>query len=104
MKRIALSMAALALGAGSLAAQHAGQFEAGAFGSFTRYDPAFGLANKIGGGVRLGYLFTDNAVHGGAGIRLFLTNRIALRVEGRALYTPKTQYTSGSTTATHYVG
>src|SRR6266851_8455169 len=170
MKRIALSMAALALGAGSLAAQHAGQFEAGAFGSFTRYDPAFGLANKIGGGVRLGYLFgaalgiegdvlfqpeygvtppsgtpitlqpligsaslvfnvlhgdrlmlyalggyslldfgtrapyrfTDNAVHGGAGIRLFLTERVALRLEGRAIYTVGTKSTFSSNPK-HYV-
>jgi OmpA-OmpF porin, OOP family len=171
MRRIALSMATLALAAPGLAAQHASQFEAGAFAAYTHYDPAFALANKLGGGVRLGYMFgaafgiegdvlfqpeygvtppsgtpitlepligsaslvfnvlhgdrlmvyalggyslldfgtrapyrfTDNAVHGGGGIRLFLTNRVAVRVEGRALYTPKTQYTSGATTATHYV-
>src|SRR3989449_7625962 len=36
--------------------QHAGQVEVGAFGSYTRYDATFGLARKIGGGVRLGYL------------------------------------------------
>src|SRR5260370_17210918 len=29
-----------------LAAQHAGQWEAGAFSSYTSYDPAFGLAQK----------------------------------------------------------
>ena len=39
-------------------AQHAHQFEIGAFGSFTRYDRAFGLDNKIGGGGRLGYFFS----------------------------------------------
>ena len=164
-------LTALLLAGGTAAAQHAGQFEVGAFGSYTRYDPAFGLARKVGGGVRLGYLvgevvgiegdllfqpeytvsplgtpttlepligsaslvvnalhsdrlmvyalggytvldfgnrapyrFTDNAVHGGVGARLFLSNRIALRLEGRAIYSPKTQSTFGPTTATHYVG
>src|SRR2546430_5748665 len=38
---------------------HASQFEAGAFGSYTRYDAAFGLANKLGGGGRLGYFLGD---------------------------------------------
>ncbi|OLD74036.1 MAG: hypothetical protein AUF61_00305 [Chloroflexi bacterium 13_1_20CM_66_33] len=172
MRRIAPLAAALALAGGSLAAQHAGQFEAGAFGSYTRYDPSFGLTNKPGGGVRLGYLvgdlvaiegevlfqpqytvsppsgtpttlqpliggaslllnavrasrlmvyvlggysvldfgtrapyhFTDNAVHGGAGVRLFLSERIALRLEGRAIYSPSSQSHPASTTATHYVG
>ena len=54
--RIGLLAVGLALRAGPLAAQHAGQFEVGAFGSYTRYDPAFGLSEKIGGGARLGYL------------------------------------------------
>jgi outer membrane protein OmpA-like peptidoglycan-associated protein len=164
-------LAALMLAVGNLAAQHAGQVEVGAFGSYTRYDRNFGLAEKIGGGVRIGYLFgdvvgvegdllfqpeytvfsggtsttlepligsaslvinalhashfmvyvlggysvldfgtrapyrfTDNAAHGGAGVRLFLTNRIALRVEGRAIYSPSTQSAFGSKTATHYLG
>src|SRR5690349_15476460 len=151
--RIGLVAAVLALGAGRLIAQHAGQFEVGAFGSYTKYDPTFGLPTKIGGGARLGYLFgnvlgvegdllfqqeynvvpasgtpqslqpligsaslvvnalhterlmvyvlggytvldfgtrapykfTDNAAHAGGGVRLFLTNRIALRVEGREI-------------------
>ena len=171
MRRFGLLAPLLALAVGSLAAQRTGQFEAGAFGSYTRYDPTFGLARKIGGGVRLGYSigdvvgvegdvlfqpaytvsptgtattlqpliasaslvvnalhvsrlmlyvlggytvldfgtrapyrFTDNAAHGGAGVRLFLTNRIALRVEGRAVYSPNTQSTFGPKTAKHYVG
>src|SRR6266700_2533569 len=170
MRRFGLVVALMGLPVGKLAAQHAGQFEAGAFSSYTRYDPAFGLAEKVGGGVRLGYLFgdlvgiegdvlfqpqctvsplgtpitlepligsasvvvnvlhashwmlyalggysvldfgtrdpyhfTDNAAHAAAGVRLFLSNRIALRLEGRAVYSPKTQYTLGSATATHYV-
>ncbi len=171
MRRLGVLVAWLAMHGGQLAAQHAGQFEVGAFGSYTRYDDAFGLANKLGGGARLGYLlgnvvgiegdilfqpeytvspggtpttlqpliasaslvfnvvhasrlmlyalggyslldfgtrapysFTDNAAHGGAGVRLFLTNRIAVRVEGRAIYSPSTQATFGPKTATHYVG
>src|SRR5690348_8459787 len=151
MRRFGLLAAVLTLAAGRLAAQHAGQVEVGAFGSYTRYDATFGLAHKIGGGVRMGYLlgsivgveadvlfqpeytvtppggatstlepligsaslvinavhanrlmvyvlggyslldfgtrapyrFTDNGAHGGAGVRLFLSDRIALRVEGR---------------------
>src|SRR5260370_40951426 len=42
-----------------LAAQHAGQWEAGAFSSYTSYDPAFGLAQKVGAGIRVGYLVGD---------------------------------------------
>jgi len=141
------------------AAQHAHQFEIGAFGSFTRYDQAFSLDNQIGGGGRLGYFFSpavgieldvgfqqpspkgggatagltlgggslvfnfgneknlfyilggysrlsfadnpaytfnDNAVHGGIGDRIFLGERVALRIEGRALYSPNTNYPSGT--------
>src|SRR6266480_1133927 len=172
MRRFGLLAAVVTLAAGRLAAQHAGQVEVGAFGSYTRYDATFGLAHKIGGGVRMGYLlgsivgveadvlfqpsytvtppggttstlepligsasvvinavhanrlmvyvlggyslldfgtrapyrFTDNGVHGGAGVRLFLTERIALRVEGRAIYSPSTQSTFGPKTATHFLG
>src|SRR6266581_3181985 len=171
MRRFALLAAGLTLAAGSLPAQHAGQVEVGAFGSYTRYDATFGLARKIGGGVRMGYFlgsivgvegdilfqpeytvsssgtpttlepligslslvinavrasrlmayvlggyslldfgtrapyyFTDNGAHGGVGVRLFLTERVALRVEGRAIYSPSTQSTFGPKTATHYVG
>ncbi|HYK81638.1 MAG TPA: OmpA family protein [Gemmatimonadales bacterium] len=172
MTRCGLLMAGLALAVGPLAAQHAGQFEVGAFGSFTRYAPAFGLANKPGGGARLGYLlgdmvgvegdvlfqapytvvvvpggatttlepliasaslmvdllrasrlgvyalggyslldfgtrapynFTDHAAHAGAGARLFLSDRIAARVEGRALFTLKSQSAFGASNPTHYV-
>src|SRR5213596_1247390 len=171
MRRFGLLAAVLTLAAGRLAAQHAGQVEVGAFGSYTRYDATFGLAHKIGGGVRMGYLlgsivgveadvlfqpeytvtppgattstlepligsaslvinavhanrlmvyvlggyslldfgtrapyrFTDNGAHGGAGMRLFLTERIALRAEGRVIYSPSTRSTFGPKTATHYV-
>src|SRR5437879_13542788 len=59
MRRTAVLAALLALPWGRLQAQHAGQFEAGAFGGYTRYDAALGLANKLGGGGRLGYFFGD---------------------------------------------
>src|SRR3989454_1192446 len=59
MRTLTTALAALLAGAGvsALPAQHAHQFELGAFGSSTRYDRAFGLENQLGGGARLGYLF-----------------------------------------------
>src|SRR5207237_9345281 len=50
-------------------------------------------------GTRAPYRFTDNALHGGAGIRLFLTNRTALRAEARALGSPSTESQSGAQSA-----
>jgi outer membrane protein OmpA-like peptidoglycan-associated protein len=147
-------------------AQHTHQFEIGAFGSFTRYDRAFGLDNQIGGGGRLGYFlspaigvefdlgyqqptprngganaalslssgslvlnmgnehnlfyilggytrlrfgdnvsygFTDNGFHGAIGDRMFFGERVALRIEGRAIYSPSTSF-SGGNWAGHIVG
>jgi outer membrane protein OmpA-like peptidoglycan-associated protein len=49
------------------------------------------------------YTFDDNAVHGGIGDRIFLGERVALRLEGRALYAPNTNY-PGGTWAGHIVG
>jgi outer membrane protein OmpA-like peptidoglycan-associated protein len=159
---------AMALGASTLAAQYERRYEVGLFGSYTKYDQAFGLANKIGGGVRFGYAlgpalslevealfqppynippsteiepvigsgslvfnalnrdrlafyvlagysrldfgstnpyrFTDGGVHAGAGVRFFLGNRVALRIEGRGIYTPTTSSTFGPKSATHMVG
>src|SRR2546422_10227386 len=59
MRTLTTVLAALLAGAGvsALPAQHAHQFELGAFGSYTRYDRALGLDNQLGGGLRLGYLF-----------------------------------------------
>src|SRR5437762_11325578 len=61
MRTLTTALAALLAGAGvsALPAQHAHQFELGAFGSYTRYDRAFGLEDRAGGGARLGYFFTD---------------------------------------------
>src|SRR5437773_10050368 len=59
MRTLTTALAALLAGAGvsALPAQHAHQFELGAFGSYTRYDRALGLDNQLGGGARLGYFF-----------------------------------------------
>jgi hypothetical protein len=42
------------------------------------------------------YDFTENMVNGGIGARLFLSKRLALRLDGRAMYTPTTQYPFGT--------
>src|SRR3989442_13595728 len=157
---------ALTCGVGRLGAQRAHQFELGALGSFTRYDRAFGLEDRVGGGARLGYFFTDvvgaeldvgyqdlsprtgsasptlalggaslilnfgsprqlfyilggysrldfektapyrftdDAVHGAIGDRLFLGDRAALRLEGRAIYAPNIGF-AAALWAGHLVG
>src|SRR6266705_1308588 len=170
MRTLTTALAALLAGAGvsALPAQHAHQFEFGAFGSYTRYDRALGLDNQLGGGARLGYFFgrvvgaeldigyvepnatsgvataelthgsgslvlnvaaggrhllymlggytrldfektppyrfTDNAVHGALGDRVFLGSRAALRLEVRAIYAPSTHASFGSGWAGHVVG
>ena len=148
------------------AGQHTHQFEFGAFGSFTRYDRAFGLDNQIGGGGRFGYFFspaisaevefgyaqpapriggsnaalalgsaslvlnvgnesnlfyilggysrlqfgdspgysfTDNGVHGAIGDRMFVGERLAIRIEARAIYSPSSGF-AGDNWAGHIVG
>src|SRR3989441_166152 len=170
MRTLTTALAALLAGAGvsALPAQHAHQFEPGAFGSYPRYDRAFGLENQLGGGARLGYFFgrvvgaeldigyvepnatsgvataelthgsgslvlnvaggerhllyilggytrldfektppyrfTDNAVHGALGDRVFLGSRAALRLEVRAIYAPSTHASFASGWAGHVVG
>src|SRR3989441_760406 len=170
MRTLTTALARLPASAGvrTLPAQHAHQFELGAFGSYTRYDRAFGLDNQFGGGARVGYFFgrvvgaeldigyvepnatsgvvtaelthgsgslvlnvaagerhllyilggytrldfektppyrfTDNAVHGALGDRLFLGSRAALRLEVRAIYAPSTHGSFGSGWAGHVVG
>lgn len=49
------------------------------------------------------YAFTDNGFHGGIGDRIFLGDRLALRIEGRAIYSPSTGF-SGGDWAGHIVG
>ena len=50
-----------------------------------------------------GYSFPDNAVHGAIGDRIFLGDRLALRIEGRAIYAPSTRFATGNW-AGHIVG
>jgi outer membrane protein OmpA-like peptidoglycan-associated protein len=47
-------------------------------------------------GDRPGFNFADNAVHGAIGDRLFFSDRVALRLEGRAIYAPSTRFSSGN--------
>src|SRR6266540_4090554 len=49
------------------------------------------------------YSFTDNGFHGGIGDRMFFGDRVAVRIEGRAIYSPKTGFSSGNW-AGHIVG
>src|SRR2546425_693947 len=50
------------------------------------------------------YTFTDHAVHGAIGDRIFFGDRVALRVEGRAIYSPSSGFTGTSSWAGHIVG
>jgi outer membrane protein OmpA-like peptidoglycan-associated protein len=50
------------------------------------------------------YRFTDNALHAGVGHRVMVLPRVALRVEGRAVYAPATQSPFSSAWAGHLVG
>lgn len=59
MRVVTLIGVLLAGGAATLSAQHAHQVEFGGFGSYTRYDRAFGLDNQFGGGGRLGFFLND---------------------------------------------
>lgn len=59
MRAVVMVTLATLGGTMSLRAQHGTAYEFGVFGSYTRYDAAFGLPNRVGGGVRLGYLFGE---------------------------------------------
>ena len=50
------------------------------------------------------YRFTDNAIHGALGDRIFLGDRVAMRLEVRALYAPSTKAAFGPDWAGHVVG
>lgn len=58
MRRFAPIVVMLAVGSSSLAAQYDRRYEVGLFGAFTKYDKAFGLEDKLGGGVRFAYAVT----------------------------------------------
>jgi len=167
VRRLAAAFIVLAfVGGHRLAAQYDRRYEVGLFGAFTKYDKTFGLANKIGGGVRFSYAvtpmiglevealfqspqdvtastqiepmigagslvintlnasrmtvyvlggysrldfgatnpyrFTDGGFHAGAGTKMYMSSRVALRFEARAIFTPQSN-SSFAQNATHLV-
>jgi len=161
MKRLVQLLAGVvgvAIAVSPAAAQRSDNLEFSGFGSVWRFDRAFDLATRPGGGVRVGYNlsdrvglevvgdyvktfnrttladvsvqalsanlvltfpmgkrstvyatggvtraifglpydFTENMVDGGVGARMFLGRRVALRVDGRAMYTPNTKLPGGT--------
>lgn len=58
MRTLAAILVVLTLGTTTLAAQYDRRYEVGLFGAFTKYDNAFQLSNKLGGGVRFAYALT----------------------------------------------
>jgi outer membrane protein OmpA-like peptidoglycan-associated protein len=58
VRTLAAGLLVLAFGTSTLAAQYDRRYEVGMFGAFTKYDKAFGLTDKVGGGVRFAYALT----------------------------------------------
>src|SRR2546427_258187 len=168
MRRLITLGAALALSATPLAGQRTHSYEFSAFGAWTKYDKAFNLANKVGGGARFGYFFgevvgieadvvlqpdyaigasattepligaaslifniptgdrmalyvlggysrldfgntspyhfVDGGIHGAVGDHVFLSQKLALRLEARMIYTSHTTASFASGAVTHIVG
>jgi outer membrane protein OmpA-like peptidoglycan-associated protein len=86
--------ATLALGSGSLVLN---------FGGARNLFYLLGGFTRLAFGDNAAYRFTDNAVHGGLGDRIFLGERVAVRLEGRAIYAPKTGFPT-TKWAGHIVG
>jgi outer membrane protein OmpA-like peptidoglycan-associated protein len=86
--------ATLALGGASLVLN---------FGSERNLFYILGGYSRLDFGKAAPYRFTDNGVHGALGDRIFLGDRVALRLEGRAIYAPSTGF-PGGTWAGHIVG
>jgi hypothetical protein len=59
MRVLTIVGVALLSGVAGLSAQHGHQLEFGGFGTYTRYDPVFGIDRQFGGGGRLGYFLSD---------------------------------------------
>ena len=58
MRKLAPILVVMTLTATRLEAQYDRRYEVGIFGAFTKYDKAFNLADKPGGGVRFAYALT----------------------------------------------
>lgn len=59
MRVLTIVALALVIGVAGLSAQHGHQVEFGGFGTYTRYDPLYGVKSQLGGGGRLGYFLGD---------------------------------------------
>src|SRR3989454_12762480 len=75
MRVLSMLGTVLACGATVLSAQRSHRIEFGGFGTYTRYDPIFGLERQVGGRGRL---------------VVFLTNNIGLKADGSATKAPPT--------------
>src|SRR5256886_9833921 len=60
MRVLSMLGTVLACGATALSAERSHRIELGGFGTYTRYDPVFGLERQFGGGGRLGFFLTNN--------------------------------------------
>src|SRR2546428_7508471 len=60
MRVLSMLGTVLACGATALSAQRSHRVELGGFGTYTRYDPIFGLERQFGGGGRLGFFLSHN--------------------------------------------
>jgi outer membrane protein OmpA-like peptidoglycan-associated protein len=86
--------AGLTLGSGSLVLN---------FGNERNLFYILGGYTRLNWGENAAYSFTDNGFHGAIGDRIFFGERVALRVEGRAIYSPSTGFPAADW-AGHIVG
>jgi outer membrane protein OmpA-like peptidoglycan-associated protein/opacity protein-like surface antigen len=73
------------------------------FGSERNLFYLLGGYSRVSFGDNPAYDFKDNGFHGAIGDRIFLGQQVALRIEGRAVYSPSTGF-SGGDWAGHIVG
>ena len=73
------------------------------FGSDRNLFYILGGYSRASFGENAAYTFKDNGFHGAIGDRIFLGERVALRIEGRAIYSPNTNFAGGDW-AGHIVG
>src|SRR2546428_661119 len=59
MRVLTIVGVALVGGVAAVSAQHGHQLEIGGFGTYTRYDPVWGLKWQAGGGGRLGFFLSE---------------------------------------------
>jgi outer membrane protein OmpA-like peptidoglycan-associated protein len=73
------------------------------FGSKSNLFYILGGYSRLSFGDNAAYSFTDNGFHGAIGDRIFFGDRVALRLEGRAIYSPSTNFPGGEW-AGHIIG